>query len=49
MNTFCNFVDGARPGGEEADDEKSVRSYNGNPQGGQGDRYTSLEEQGEPR
>lgn len=43
------FVDGAYPGGEEADDEKSLRSYDGNPQGGEGDRYTGLEEQGARR
>lgn len=37
----------ATPGGEEADDEKGVRNYNGDPQGRESDRNAGVEEQGE--
>lgn len=35
------------PGGEEADDEKSLRNYDGDPQSREGDRNAGVEEQGE--
>ena len=36
----------ATPGGEKADDEKSLRNYDGDPQGGESDRNAGVEEQG---
>lgn len=38
-----------RAGGEKADDEKGVRSDDGNAQSGEGNSYASLEKQGTPR